>query len=470
MKHQPLRRLRVPGVLLTGLAMVLTLQGPTLASSARKPAPRNFVVTATTPTTAHLDWRRVSGASGYRVHYATSSHMTHARSAAFRYSNGVLRGLKPGTRYWFQVAVAAKRGTGVAQSSYTPAPYLSRSTRPLPSHSPAPTPAPAPAPTPTPAPPVNGSYNLDVASNNISGINNDEPARFAPWAQRKDKVAEQLLGQSPADQVSGRPDVIALQEANTGTTYSGLTQYTDLVATLNRHATTSDHYAAITGITSLSTRIAYNDRTLSLVEAGAVKWSAQETQVDGLRYMAWAIFQVKSTGARFFFGSDHLETASESVRRQQWQQLIDDVPGLAGGLPVILGGDFNSPRGAESRCANLPNPTGNVMLSKMQAAGFGDTLGQLRCSTRPTVSGARAQHVVNGNFNSVNGFVPRLNHYSNGTIGQDVDYIFASNNLRVSDWAMVLDEAKTGSDEYTLQGVIPSDHNLIKAVITLPGS
>lgn len=466
MKPHPLRPLLAPGALLTGLAMVLTLQSPTLASSARKPTPRHLVVTTTTPTTARLDWQRVSGASGYRVHYATSSHMTHARSAAFRYSNGVVQGLKPGTRYWFQVAVAAKRGTGVAQSRYTPAPYLSRATRSLPRHSP----APAPTPAPTPAPPVNGSYDLDVASYNISGINNDEPARFARWAQRKDKVAEQLLGQNPADQVSHRPDVIALQEANSGTTYGGLTQYTDLVATLNRHATTSDHFAAITGITSLSTRIAYNDRTLSLVKAGAVKWSAQETKVDGLRYMAWAIFQVKSTGARFFFGSDHLETASESVRRQQWQQLIHDVPGLAGGLPVILGGDFNSPRGAESRCANLPNPTGNVMLSKMQAAGFGDTLGQLRCTTRPSVSGARAQHVVNGNFNSVNGFVPRLNHYSNGTIGQDVDYIFASNNLRVLDWAMVLDKTKTGSDEYTLQGVIPSDHNLIKAVITLPGS
>ena len=79
--------------------------------------------------------------------------------------------------------------------------------------------------------------------------------------------------------------------------------------------------------------------------------------------------------------------------------------------------------------------------------------------------------VVNGGFSSINKYNRVLAHYLNpDVIGQHIDYIFASNRLVVKDWQMVLDDAKTGSDQYTLQGVIPSDHNMVRAVIVLPGS
>lgn len=445
-----LRSARAPAALVTGSALLLTLWGPTLAHAATYPTPTAFVVMSTTSASASLDWKKVTGASGYRVRYATSSTMADARGVPFKYSNGVITGLRPGTRYWFRIAVAAQSGTGTAQSAYTKSPYPSASTDA------------------TPPAITGGAYALDVATFNISGILNDT-YRNDPWADRKDKVAQELLGQAPNNQMARAPDVVALQEANTTKKLaSGLTQYTDLVATLNGHATGTDHYAAIDpSIQSLSTRIAYNDHTLALVRAGALKWTAQERVVDGDRYLAWGVFRVRSTGAQFFFASAHLETASESVRRQQWQQLIAQVPYLAGGLPVVLGGDFNSPRGAAS--GTLVNPTGSVMLPKMKPAGFGDLVGQQgRGNYYLTTS--RAEHSVNGNFNSLNKYVRELAHYTNPDIvGQDVDYLFASNNLEVRDWQMVFDEARTGTDEYSLMGTIPSDHNLVRARIVLPG-
>ncbi|MEP6814842.1 MAG: endonuclease/exonuclease/phosphatase family protein [Marmoricola sp.] len=452
MNRNTLRAPLVPGVLVTGFALLLTLWSPNLAQAATMTTPAALVVKSTTTATASLDWSKVTGASGYRVRYATSSTMVDARSAAFRYSFGSITGLQPGTKYWFRIAVAANGGTGAAQSAYTRAPYPTGTTA-------------APAP-----PTSSGSYDLHVAAFNISGILNDT-SRNQPWSVRRSKVAQQLLGQNPSDEPGAAPDVIALQEANTTRKLNsaGLTQYTDLVATLNLYATGTDHYSPIDPtIQSMSTRIAYNDHTLTLVRGGAVKWDAQETAIDGLRYMPWGIFQVRSTGARFFFASDHLESASESVRRQQWYQLIRDVPVMAGGLPVILGGDFNSPRGSVS--GTLINPTASVMLPKMKPAGFGDTLGaQGRGLYYISQSRPGAKNVVKGNFNSLNRFDPVLHPYTNTDIlGQDIDYIFASNSLQVKKWEMVIDEATTGPNEFTLQGLIPSDHNMIRSTIVLP--
>jgi hypothetical protein len=244
----------------------------------------------------------------------------------------------------------------------------------------------------------------------------------------------------------------------------GLTQYTDLVQTLNANVpgSSSAHYSAIPNISSMATRIAYNDTVLTLVDAGSFKWTAQETVHDGLRYMPWTIFAVKSTGDRFFFASDHLETSSEPVRRAQWQQLIGVMPSLSQGLPTIFGGDFNSPRGVAS--GTLANPTGSVMLPKMGPAGYPDTLGQAGRGNY-YVSSSRAQHVTKGNINSVNKFSRYLGWYPNTDIlGQSVDYVFASTALVVKQWALIADD---GGD-YVLDGTIPSDHNMIRATITIP--
>lgn len=171
----------------------------------------------------------------------------------------------------------------------------------------------------------------------------------------------------------------------------------------------------------------------------------------------WAVFEVEATKARFFFLSTHLETASERVRRSQWSELISRVPRLSEGLPGVMGGDFNSPRRASN------NPTAGAMLSRMRSAGFGDTLRQLGRGMLYTPS-SRAHQVVKGNYNSVNRFHRTLNWYpSPSMIGQDVDYLFATNALEIQKWEMVIDVAGR-----TLRGVVPSDHNMIRSTIVLP--
>ena len=121
-----------------------------------------------------------------------------------------------------------------------------------------------------------------------------------------------------------------------------------------------------------------------------------------------------------------------------------------------MGGDFNSPRSGSNR-------TAQAMLGLTRAAGFGDMLGQVG-SGMVTTSSTRADTVVNGNLFSVNYGRRHLRGYSNaGLIGQDVDYLFADNDLDVTRWEMVVDAAGRH-----LRGVIPSDHNMIRATVTLP--
>ena len=70
------------------------------------------------------------------------------------------------------------------------------------------------------------------------------------------------------------------------------------------------------------------------------------------------------------------------------------MPALADGVPVVMGGDFNSPRSGSNR-------TAQAMLGPTRAAGFGDMLGQVG-SGMVTTSSTRADMVVNGNLFSVN--------------------------------------------------------------------
>jgi endonuclease/exonuclease/phosphatase family metal-dependent hydrolase len=298
---------------------------------------------------------------------------------------------------------------------------------------------------------------VHVASFNVSGVLNDSKgAPHRPWRVRGTRVARQLLGQEPSNQPAARADVIALQEANNSKRLAnGRTQFTDLVHRLNTSSRGNPYRAAGVHLDSNGTRIAYNSSALHLIRAGAYKWSAQETRVDGFRMMAWARFRVRASNWRFFFASVHLETASRSVRLRQWKQLIAKVPKLANGLPVLIGGDFNATR-------NYKGDAARTMLPRMREAGFRDALGQDGPGYL-TLGQARPQHLVNARFNSVNHFRRRLGHYRHADwVGQDIDYLFASNGLNITSWGLVADHAE-GSDR--LRGVIPSDHNMIRAVV-----
>ncbi len=385
-------------------------------------APTKVKVTKAKVRSLSLDWAPVAKAPGYRVTVATDKKMTKAKTHWFGTDRGRLRHLKPGKRYFITVSVARRTSSSRA---------LSRDTRVR------------PALTRPDLPDVPVTYDLRVASWNILGSVNKA------WPPRRATVVRELSGVSPSGLAAPPPDAIALQEA---LPYG---QYQDVISGLNAIGNDGAHYSGIFG-NSRNTRIVWNDASLDLVRSGVIQYGAQEHHSDGLRMAPWALLEVKKTGARFFFVSVHLETVGEGVRRSQWQQLLRDVPALAGGAPVVMGGDFNSPRSGSNR-------TAQVMLGPTRSAGFGDMLGQVG-SGMVTTSSTRADTVVNGNLFSVNYGSRRLRGYSNaGLIGQDVDYLFADNDLDVERWEMVVDAAGR-----SLRGVIPSDHNMIRATLKLP--
>jgi len=49
--------------------------------------------------------------------------------------------------------------------------------------------------------------------------------------------------------------------------------------------------------------------------------------------------------------------------------------------------------------------------------------------------------------------------------GNNIDYVFATNSLLVKEWKMVI---KYDPTTLRVDGVIPSDHNMVRATVTLP--
>lgn len=98
-------------------------------SPASLPTPTGLAVTGRTLTSVALDWNYVAGAERYHVKVSTSSTMSSPVFAKFDVSKGTVTGLKPGTRYYFSVAVVDPV-QNVRLSSYSAAPHPTAETYP----------------------------------------------------------------------------------------------------------------------------------------------------------------------------------------------------------------------------------------------------------------------------------------------------------------------------------------------------
>lgn len=312
--------------------------------------------------------------------------------------------------------------------------------------------SPAVTPTSSVITPSGTGSELHVGTFNLSGSNTDSSASgdHEVWSKRMPKVVSQILGE--------RSDVVGLQEAYWGGT---TTQYAQLVDALNdaggSYAVTDEAKSASAG-----TRILYNKATVTLLDHGTYTYAAQASGKQA-RYLVWATFQDLRSNKKFFYADTHLDPYSannsvNTVKVAEWRELIKEIPKLnSGGLPVVTVGDFNTSKWWSETKETLP---------AMKAAGFGDVMNQQYQTNPPT--GVRAETVVNGWINSFNGYRRDVTKYSYPTrhdkVGNGVDWIFATNSLRVKQWKVVID-----FDPGTLQinGVIPSDHNMISAIIAL---
>jgi len=173
--------------------------------------------------------------------------------------------------------------------------------------------------------------------------------------------------------------------------------------------------------------------------------------------MGWAILRTIATGSEFLFTNTHLEAQDTQVRTAQWREMVQRIDDVREGRPVIAVGDFNTTK---------YSPVAQQMLPRMWKHGYGDVLNQ-RYRENPLLS-PRAGTTVNGWVNSLNRGSSDLSTFAYETdrrrTGDHVDWIFASNRLPVREHVVVVDY---DPNTLLLNGVVPSDHNMVRATLSL---
>ena len=310
-----------------------------------------------------------------------------------------------------------------------------------------------------------GSYNVRCAN-----CYAHEPNEL-PWAGRRSSVVATIKA---ADL-----DVVGLQEAgqswlkNAAGKLIDLSQFEDLAARLGApwRLTNTKRNNCVKDTTptgcvyadkgaSKGTRILYNANRIELLAAGS-KLLAYDKAESSQRFVSWAVLRQRSTGLKFFFADAHLDPAKDSagstrfadLRRRQAADLVATIrTHNTAHLPVITVGDFNS-----SKWSLPSNGPYDVML----AAGYADPLGNSYRSTKSSVHATVAKRIRTW-LNSFNGFARTAPAHPTWLNGSYIDYILTS-RLRVSEWETV---AHLDGDRRFI-GVIPSDHNLIRATVYL---
>ncbi len=414
-------------------------------------APANLAATAASSSQVSTSWS-ASGPGTYRLRWATTASMSGAVTKKVSGTRYTVSGLSAATTYYFQVKVVTKK------KGATRSPYSDTATATTDAGS-----ASSAGDTPVTG---SGSATITVGSYNVKCAN---CSGGLSWYDRRAAVVKTILGQDV--------DVIGIQEASQGWLRADdgagdkidLSQFEDLanrlgapykLANVHRNncvkSTTPTNCVYADQGASQGTKIIYNSDTLSLVKQGSVQLPYIDT-ADNERYVAWAIFQHKASGEKFFFADTHLENAKGDayyqLRIDQTKKILKVVADESQGLPSYVVGDFNSYKWTSPD--NAPRAT-------MLNGDFVDPLGNYDRSKYDT-RGAIVQHRIRTNFDSWNNYerVAKHDDYVNGTY---LDYIFTSPGIGVPEWETVVD---IDSDNKFI-GTIPSDHNMIRATTTLP--
>ncbi len=292
--------------------------------------------------------------------------------------------------------------------------------------------------------------DLEVGSYNIVSVQVDSEAggEQRTWRERRPHVIGDIIGNGI--------DVLGVQEAYNNAQYAsqlveGPNQYIDLKEGL---LDAGGSYALVdeNPDTSRQTRILYDTSVVTPVSSGYHLYKTQPASYLDRRHLVWAVFTINATGRQFFFSTTHLMNDSPAGQRAQWVEMIDEIGRQSAGLPVIATGDFQKSKKDQPAID---------MLRKMKRAGFGDVVGQ-RANTYE-YSRLRARRTKNAWINSTNHWQRNVRRYSNrkGLIANNIDYVFASNELPVLEWKVCANLAPGKR----LRGVIPSDHFLVRAIV-----
>jgi endonuclease/exonuclease/phosphatase family metal-dependent hydrolase len=192
-----------------------------------------------------------------------------------------------------------------------------------------------------------------VATWNVNSVSASAGLPGHTWRDRRTKVAAGI-GYSGAALVGTAE--LTTADAGLGT---GVRQWEDLRNLLAKPENGS--YAIANSVTSATTRGAanttvgahlfYKSGVLTREDGGFVSprrdlglaWPSALTD----RYISWARFRVNATGARFYAVAVHLPanagaTSYASLRAQEIAAVDRFISARAGGLPIVVMGDFNS--------------------------------------------------------------------------------------------------------------------------------
>ncbi|MGC3994801.1 MAG: hypothetical protein QM779_11925 [Propionicimonas sp.] len=275
-----------------------------------------------------------------------------------------------------------------------------------------------------------GTYNI-LCSNCSKGK--------APWSARRGPMVTAIRDQDM--------DVLGVQEASIGGIPGGGTQYMDLINRLGKPYKLTEYRRNV----SPDNRIIYNSDRVTLVKQGVIRLPASK------RYLAWAIFTQKSTGKKFLFTNTHLDPrntrAGRAADKAQSRAIVAAIARLKHGLPVIAVGDYASTKWENG---------GNAAYDIMQAGGYKDPLGNAARS-RGSAPGAFVENRIHTSYASLNMYKRKARNFPGSVNGSNTDYIFVS-PMRVSEYEVVVKIDSSGN----FIGVIPSDHNLLRATVYLP--
>ncbi len=395
-------------------------------------------------TALRTTWTQRGGAGGYRLAIAASSDMAGARYVETGDATLVVSGLAAGTRYWVKVRALDGAGRGISQ--YSPAASAATATRDLPL--------------------VVGSFNVRCAECVTTPSANEQP-----WPVRVKAVAAAITGQAP--------DVLGVQEASQARLHdkdgslTKVSQFEDLVKKLGGSYRIANpaRYNCVSASTtykcvakdqgaSKGTKIIYNSATVTIVRQGSLLLSQASGSKE--RYLAWAVVHHIASGKDVMFANVHLEHTGDTGRsttfhdlriKQARESLAEIARRNPAGLPVVLVGDLNSTKW--STPANGP-------YDALVAGGLIDPLGNGYQSRRPADT-ATVEKRIRTEYASINHFnliAPKAG-VINGTY---MDYIFTSPIIRTLEWETVVDI--DANDRFV--GVIPSDHNMVRATLLLP--
>lgn len=275
-----------------------------------------------------------------------------------------------------------------------------------------------------------GSPAIKIATYNICSYS------CSNWSGRMVDIRESVGKQAP--------DVIALQEAGSG-------HAAELTDAVNDKFGSS--YRLVSGYSN-STKLAYSSERFADGESGVLLLPIGTS--DDQKYAVWTVLTDRRSGKKMFVVGTHLRVGDSwwELRQAQTEAIVQLVKDKnTGDLPVIVAGDFNSGKNYDPS---------NIVYDVLSAAGYSEPMGNPDGSWAISRT-ATAEHRIDLEYNTVNAF-ERLARRSKYPNGYDVDYIWHSRDIRVAVSQVVV---RLDTNRKFI-GTIPSDHNMLTAIIHLP--